>query len=195
MAERPTPAPLAETPILATLVAPVERAPTEDWPLDDPTTESLVGESNSQVPPVARPGLVRRGLGFVGWLIRGSFCIASLIVLLAFLTAIPIVQLVAFGYLLNVAGRLTAGAKLRDALPHLSQAGLIGMAAVAVFLAALPTQLLVHWESVASLINPGSPACPLKVQKTTNQGKSTSRVYSSSSVSPRTARWCLPGSH
>jgi hypothetical protein len=92
----------------------------------------------------------------LGWCIRGSFCIVSLIVLLAALTAIPIVQLIAFGYLLSVAGGLTSGVAFRDCLPHLRQAGQIGMAAMAVIVAALPTQLLAHWESVASLIDPGS---------------------------------------
>ncbi len=72
------------------------------------------------------------------------------------LTAIPLLQLIAFGYLLQVAGGLARGAKLRDSLPHLNQAGQIGLAASAVFVAALPTQLLAHWESVAYLINPGS---------------------------------------
>jgi hypothetical protein len=38
----------------------------------------------------------------------------------------------------------------------LRSAGRIGLAASAVFVAALPVQLLVHWESVAVLITPGS---------------------------------------
>jgi hypothetical protein len=109
-------------------------------------------------PPPAEPrrGIVRRVLGLAVWLVQGSFCIVSLVVLLAVLTAIPVLQLIAFGYLLSVAGRLADGVKLRDSLPHLREAGMIGMAASAVFLASLPTQLLVHWESVAYLINPGS---------------------------------------
>lgn len=100
--------------------------------------------------------LVRRVLGFIGWLTRGTFCIVSLVVLLATLTAVPIFQLIAFGYLLSVSGGLAAGGRFRDALPQLQQAGQIGLAAVAIFLAALPTQLLAHWESVAYLINPDS---------------------------------------
>jgi hypothetical protein len=86
----------------------------------------------------------------------GIFCVVSLVVLLAVITAIPILQLIAFGYLLDVAGRLTAGGKLRESLPNLGRAGMIGLTASAVFLASLPTQLLVHWESVAQLINPDS---------------------------------------
>ncbi len=87
---------------------------------------------------------------------RSVFGFVSLIVLLAVLAAIPIVQLIAFGYLLNVAGRLAGGCQLRDALPQLAQARQIGMAAVVVMIAALPTQLLAHWESVATVIDPGS---------------------------------------
>ncbi len=122
-----------ETPIVADLV---------DMSSDD------VGKPNV--------GWTRRIVRGIGWAARGSFCIASLIVLLAVLTAIPILQLIAFGYLLRVSGELTKGAKFRDSLPLLSQAGKIGMTLSAVFIAALPTQLLTHWESVASLINPGS---------------------------------------
>jgi hypothetical protein len=76
--------------------------------------------------------------------------------LLAVLTAIPLLQLIAFGYLLHVAGGLARGEKLSQSLPHLHRAGQIGLAGAAVFVAALPTQLLAHWESVAYLINPGS---------------------------------------
>ena len=118
--------------------------------------------SEPETPPVELPtetkkaGWVNRFFGFIAWLVRGSFAIVSLVVLLAVLTAIPILQLISFGYLLDVAGGLAKGGKLKHSLPHLKQAGQIGLAAVAVFLAALPTQLLVHWESVATLINPGS---------------------------------------
>ena len=103
-----------------------------------------------------RKGLLRRLTGWIAWLIRGTFCIFSLSVLLAVLTAIPILQLIAFGYLLSVSGGLAQGAKIRDALPHLRQAGQIGLAAIAIFLAALPTQAIAHLESVSTLIDPDS---------------------------------------
>lgn len=95
--------------------------------------------------------LIRSGLG-------GLFRVVSLVTLLAILTAIPVLQLIAFGYLLNVAGRLAGGATFRNSLPGLPQAGQIGLAAVGLGLASLPTQLLAHWESVAVLIQPGSPS-------------------------------------
>lgn len=87
---------------------------------------------------------------------RALFSFTSLIVLLALMSAIPLVQLIAFGYLLNVAGTLAQGSPLRNSLPQVQQAGQIGLTALVVLIAALPTQLLAHWESVASLIDPGS---------------------------------------
>ncbi len=84
------------------------------------------------------------------------FCLASLVALLAFLTAVPLIQLIAFGYMLDVAGRLTRGGTLKQSLYGLPQAGRIGLAIVALFLASLPVHLLTHWEAVASLVDPGS---------------------------------------
>ncbi|MDG2223463.1 MAG: DUF4013 domain-containing protein [Rubripirellula sp.] len=115
-------------------------------------------ESERVVPSSPRPRWrpVRRLFGMFASFVRVCFSLASLVALLAFLTAIPIFQLIAFGYLLGVAGGLANGGTIRQALPQFRQAGQIGLAALAVFVAALPTQLLVHWESVAYLIDPGS---------------------------------------
>jgi hypothetical protein len=131
-------------------------APSDLSPGDHTVPVTTENETESVLNPNPKRGIVRRTLSFIGWLIRGSFCIAALVVLLAALTAIPVFQLIAFGYLLSVAGGLAADANFRDSLPHLRQAGQIGLAALAIVLAALPTQLLSHWESVASLINPDS---------------------------------------
>lgn len=94
-------------------------------------------------------------------LLSAGFCLLSLVVLLAWLTAIPVLQLIAFGYLLHVSGRLKNGKKVRESIPQLSQAGSIGLAGMAIFLASLPTQLLTHWESVAQVIDPNSSQAKL----------------------------------
>ncbi len=107
-------------------------------------------------PQAPRRGLIRRCLAGIGAFFRICFSLASLVALLAVLTAIPLLQFIAFGYLLGVAGGLASGATIRQSLPQFRQAGQIGLAALAIFLAALPTQLLAHWESVAYLIDPGS---------------------------------------
>ncbi|WP_231742876.1 DUF4013 domain-containing protein [Stieleria varia] len=136
---------------------PVERLDASDLSASDPTASDAAEIDPSHMTPSApRVGLIRRGFRGVGWLIWTAFRIASLIVLLAILAAIPIFQLVTFGYLLDVSGRLARGGRFRDALPSLDAAGKIGLAGCGLFLAALPVQLLVHWESVAQLIQPGS---------------------------------------
>lgn len=150
-----------DQPILATLAG--VKAPDTDVPTPQVDTSTPAGTKPTLREPYvptskkpAKKGLLRSIVGGVTWLIRGTFCLASLTVILAVLTAIPILQLIAFGYLLDVSGRLANGAKLKDSLLHLQQAGQIGLAAIAIFLAALPTQALAHLESVANLINHGS---------------------------------------
>ena len=96
----------------------------------------------------------RRGWNGVTGFFAGSFRVASLIVLLAFLAAIPIVQLITLGYLVDVSGRLAGGGKLSDGLLNLRRAGTIGLAVLAVIIAALPSQLLAHWEFVAHTVGP-----------------------------------------
>ncbi len=82
--------------------------------------------------------------------------VAWLLVLLAFVTAIPVFQLMALGYLLFVAGRLASGETLANSVRGIDRAGKIGVALTALGLASLPSQLLTHWESVAAIIQPGS---------------------------------------
>lgn len=64
----------------------------------------------------ARGTKLRRVFDGVLWFGKSSFCVASLIAILAVLSAIPLLQLIAFGYLLDVAGRLTRGGRLRHYL-------------------------------------------------------------------------------
>jgi len=91
-----------------------------------------------------------------GW-IRNGFRSFWLITLLALMTALPIIQLIAFGYLLDVAGRLAKGGNLRDALDWLRPAGQLGLAILATLLVSLPIGLLGHWATVGEVISPGSP--------------------------------------
>ncbi len=101
-------------------------------------------------------GFFKRWLRRLGWILSSIFSLGSLVVLLALMTAIPVVQLVTFGYLLDVSGRLKNGCKLKDSLPKMHQAGFVGLAALAIIIAALPSQLLTHWESVAHIIDANS---------------------------------------
>lgn len=89
--------------------------------------------------------------------IRRSFELLSLVTILAVMTALPVVQLISFGYLLDVAGKLTGGATIGQSLRWRSAAGRIGLALLAVMLLSLPIHLLTHWAGVAQIVTPGSP--------------------------------------
>ena len=105
---------------------------------------------------VKKHGFFKRWLKRLRRALSLIFSFGSLVVLLALLTAIPVVQFIAFGYLLDVSGRLKNGCKLSDSLPKMHQAGIVGLAAIAIIIAALPSQLLTHWESVAHIIDADS---------------------------------------
>jgi hypothetical protein len=120
-----------------------------DGPVTTPTSLT-----RSQ-PALRRWNLRRIGAGIL-WLAQTVFDLASWIILIAVLTAVPVVQLLAFGYLLRVSGHLAGGGKLGSAVPHLPIAGRIGMALCFLFFAALPSQLFAHYESLATIIDPSS---------------------------------------
>ncbi len=72
---------------------------------------------------------------------RGVFQYLSLVTFLAIMTAVPLVQLIAFGYLLDVAGKLARGSRLGDAVSWRETAGRLGLAVIVLFLLSLPIQL------------------------------------------------------
>lgn len=129
---------------------------------DDPTEELIFepveGEKPAPVSPAARRGIVRRTLGGTLWLVRSLFGIASLILLLALIAAIPIVNFLALGYLLEVEGRLARSGKLRDAFPLIDLAPRLGSIALGVFLWLMPLRILSSAAADARLIDPGSRA-------------------------------------
>jgi hypothetical protein len=92
------------------------------------------------------------------WAIRAGFGFASLIVLLAFLAAIPIVNFVVLGYLLEAEGRLARTGKLRGAVPLLSIAPRLGAIALGVWLWVLPLRVLTNAAADARLIDPAGRA-------------------------------------
>ena len=121
--------------------------------LADAAVHSEPGDATA-VPP--RPGWLRRIGGGLSWILRGLFEMASWITLIALLSAIPVVQVLAFGYLIRVAGNLARGGTLREAIPHRHAAGRLGLALVFTFLAAIPSRLFANYESIASIVDPGS---------------------------------------
>ncbi len=102
--------------------------------------------------------MIRVVLYYIGWFIRSLFGIASLIVLLAVVAAIPFANFLALGYLLEVEGRLARSGKLRDAFPLLDLAPQLGSIILGIGVWIIPLRFLALAAADARLIDPGSPA-------------------------------------
>lgn len=100
------------------------------------------------------------------WVILGSlrfvwclFGIATMIVLLAFVSAVPVLNFIALGYLLSVEGRVARSGKLRDAFPLVGGvAPWLGLFALTGWMCILPMRLLSEAAADARIIDPGSTA-------------------------------------
>ncbi|MFN0051917.1 MAG: hypothetical protein ACKV0T_06980 [Planctomycetales bacterium] len=115
-------------------------------------------EAGIAMPPRGRPGFIRRGIFFVGWLIQSLFGIASLVMLLALIAAVPVVNFLALGYLLEVEGRVARSGRLRDAFPLIGLAPRLGSIALGIWGWLLPLRFLSNAAVDARLIEPGSRA-------------------------------------
>ncbi len=140
-------------------------------PVDDLTIPTDAAPQNADqdgaVPapqPVAprRPWTVRRVLGAIWWGIATAistlFGIASLIVMLAVIAAVPGPNFYVLGYLLEVEGRVARSGRFRDAFPLLHLAPKLGSIALGIWLWLIPLRLLSHAAADARLIDPGSGA-------------------------------------
>jgi hypothetical protein len=104
------------------------------------------------------PSPLRHPISATVWAVRAAFGIASLIFLLALLAAIPIVNFLVLGYLLEAEGRLARTGKLRGAIPLLSIAPRLGAIALGIWLWVLPLRLLTNAAADARLIDPAGRA-------------------------------------
>ena len=92
----------------------------------------------------------------VRWLISRLFGSFSLLFLLAAAASLPILQLVSFGYLLEVSGRLARGGRLSGAMIGLEKASRLGSLILGTWLLLLPIRLVSLLWYEAYLIDPGS---------------------------------------
>ncbi len=115
-----------------------------------------VDVTSYRLPPC--PHLLKHPLKFAGWLIRAAFGIVSLTLLLAVVAAIPIVNFLALGYLLEVEGRVARTGRLRDAFLLLDVAPRFGAIALGTWLWLLPLRLAGSARRDAYFIEPGGPS-------------------------------------
>ncbi len=91
------------------------------------------------------------------WLASRLFGIVSLVLLVAVIANIPIVQLVAFGYLLAIGGRIAQSGKLKDGFFHLDKASRFGSIFIGTTLVLLPARIISWLLGEAHLIDASSP--------------------------------------
>lgn len=137
-------------------------------PLDRPTRpgfdafdlrEEFPRVTTADPQPAATPtGILRRGWAAIAWMVGSLFGIASLVLLLAVIAAVPIVNFLALGYLLEVEGRLARSGRIRDAFPLIDVAPRLGSIVLGMWLWLFPLQLLAGAAADAHLIDPGSRA-------------------------------------
>ena len=103
------------------------------------------------------PRVLRHPLRATGWLIRMLFGLFSLTLLLAVIAAIPVINILALGYLLEVEGRLGRTGRLRHAFPLLEIAPRFGAIVMGLTGWLLPIWLLTQVLADYRLIAPTSP--------------------------------------
>lgn len=141
-----------------TIPAALPLAHPESILLEESQLDTAPASEESIAVPAPRLSWFRRFTGFVAWCFASLFGIASLIVLLAVIAAVPIVNFLALGYLLEVEGRLARTGKLRDAFPLIDLAPRLGSIVLGVWLCVFPLRLLSDAAADARLIDPGAAA-------------------------------------
>ncbi len=87
------------------------------------------------------------------WLIRMLFGLVSLVLLLAVVAAVPVLNFVALGYMLEAEGAVARTGRLRDAFPLSRVAPRVGSIALGVFLWLIPLQILAGRVADARIID------------------------------------------
>ena len=124
--------------------------------IDDSIHPEWVQPASSQENPSSQQSWPFKWLHGVRWLISRLFGSLSLLFLLAAAASLPILQLVSFGYLLEISGRLARGGKLSGAIIGLEKASRVGGLILGTWLLLLPIRLVSLLWYEAYLIDPGS---------------------------------------
>lgn len=127
---------------------------TESEPAEPQPIPSLV---DRLVAGALCPHPLRHPIQFLGWAVTMGFGIVTLILALAVVAAIPVVNFIALGYLLEVQGRVARSGRFRDAFPLLPLAPRVGGIVLGIWIWLIPLRLMAWAASDARLIAPGSP--------------------------------------
>lgn len=109
-------------------------------------------EARTEVRP---PGRLRRLARGAGAMVSGAFGLASLVGGLAVLTSIPVLQLLALGYLLESSARVARTGRLRDGAFGVRLAGRVGGMALGTAVAMIPMGIVGSFARSAAIVDPG----------------------------------------
>ncbi len=99
-------------------------------------------------------GLALAAASAIEWL----FGLASLLVGLAILAALPVLQFLTLGYLLESAGRIARTGRFGEGFIGIRLAARLGGIVAFSWLLLVPVRLVADWAHSAQIIDPGSPA-------------------------------------
>lgn len=127
----------------------------DPWIMPSAADQPASGD-DGRLPPCPIPW--KRPIAFLVWSIQLLFGLASLTFLLSVIAAIPLVNLYALGFLLEVEGRVARSGRLRDAFPLIRVAPRVGSIALGVYLWTLALRLIGNSSSNAYIVDPGGAA-------------------------------------
>lgn len=136
--------------------AAIETPPTA--PADSAKVSLGLPELPGVVPVTPFPVPWRHPIRAGFWITRMVWGLASLVFFLSVISAIPIVNFLSLGYLLEVEGRVARTGRFRDAFPLLNDAPRFGSIALGIWLWLLPLRYVSGVAADARLIDPGSSA-------------------------------------
>lgn len=135
----------------------ISRAPDiPELPPEFPRDIPLEPQSAALLGPFPIPW--RHPLRCAVWLVRGLFGTVSMVLLLAVIAAVPLLNFVALGYMLEAEGSVARTGRLRSAMPLFRLAPRLGSIALGIFIWLIPLQVLASRVADAAIIDPGGGA-------------------------------------
>ncbi len=123
-------------------------------PLPEPEREAAPAPPAITAPPVSRLSRVIRAAGSgIDWV----FGLVALIAGLALSAVVPVLNLATLGYMVHASSRVAASGRLREGLPGIRQASVVGSLLVGTWLVFLPIRILDGLGRDAGILLPGSP--------------------------------------
>lgn len=119
--------------------------------------DGIAPTDEAKAPPTPGPsGWIRQRLTSIASVAEWLFGLASMMVALAVVAAVPVLQFLSLGYMLECSGRIARTGKLSSGFVGIREAARAGGAVAACWLMLLPVRYLSDLAATASVIDPES---------------------------------------